>query len=189
MNSGRPMAYEDLRHIIENPEIANQYGQIYPYCLCFKYSPDLKKYDLHGLWPKNTTPLPKKHYEISNLLPNAIKNEDDLLIHLPIYWNSDLHKSIGRGPIRQAQEYSNEVLKEANVRFWTHEWTKHGVCSPWECEDYFRKVMECYGRFADKLPTGHDAADMHHEIRIQLDENLNVIENKLNPEVPGAETP
>ena len=137
------------------------------YVFSLKYSPDLKKYDIHGLWPqiKEEKPLKKQDYDLHQLLDT----EDKILKKLPLIWNSDMHKKIDIS--KPEQEYTNSILREANVKFWTHEWDKHGKISPWECETYFKVAISLYYQFKPALPK----VDLHHQIRIELDKDLKKI--------------
>lgn len=137
------------------------------YIFSLKYSPDFEKYNIHGLWPQpeGKEPLEKKEYDLHHLLDT----KDEILKNLPLVWNSDHHKKVTN--LNLETEHRDPVLRAANLKFWTGEWEKHGKASPWECEDYFKIAISLYYKLKPELPK----LNMHHQVRINLDQKLQQI--------------
>lgn len=140
------------------------------YVYSLKWSPDLRKYDIHGLWPAvdlgNKTP---SGWTVEKLLYTT----DPVLMRLPEVWNSDMHKTV-KEKITEKDERQDQTLIKANLRFWNHEWSKHGVVSGMTPEEYFKCAINLYDKLA-KNEGNNLYVDHHHEIRFNLDENLRII--------------
>lgn len=142
----------------------------FSYVFALKYSPDLKKYNIHGLWPSNTD----VYSDVQDWCSEQLLKDEQLMSDLPFVWNSDVHKHIDKiSNFTQSDFRNNSVCLNADLKFWQHEWDKHGVYSRLGPIEYFKKAIKLYKQIVhEKLfPI---KTDLHHQIHFYLDHEFNV---------------
>ena len=127
------------------------------YTFALKWSPDYVDYNIHGLWPEFSISKPN----VDEFDFGLLNSDRNLLQKLELVWNSDLH----------AKKINPEVTLEADIKFWTHEWDKHGRHSPFDQNGYFKRAVQIYDKLKPELPV----SDLHHQLHFSLDKNLEVI--------------
>jgi ribonuclease I len=143
------------------------------YVFAIKWSPDNSEYNIHGLWPE-------VDYVHCNHPETIAKNEFDqqilrdatLLKTLEVVWNSDMHKPIDK---TESESKISEILLNANLKFWEHEWYKHGMYSNLALEPFFDKAIELYYAHRPQLPAHNE----NHQLHYYLDINYAVIKTDL----------
>lgn len=131
------------------------------YTFALKWSPDRNEYNIHGLWPTDRTPS-KIHPEFCmETLRSNTKLYDQLLSN----WNSDLHK-----------KHVDEIqIEQADIKFWKHEWDKHGVYSGLAQNAYFLKANNLYLLHKKEVPV----STLHHQLHFYLKADYTVISSDI----------
>lgn len=134
------------------------------YTLAFKYSRDEMIYDLHGLWPEACC------VEV-NEVQGLFKIEEldvKLYVRLERVWNSDNHP-----PLRH--ENDEEVELKADIKFWEHEWNRHGRYSGLSMNVYFEKALSLYDKYKSMLPKCNE----NHQCHVYLDKDYEMIDSDM----------
>ena len=135
------------------------------YTFALKWDSDYKFYNIHGLWPEHSRRV--QDPEFNN---NELRENKPLMEKLMKYWNSNIHK----------EQATKAERIESDLKFWHHEWTKHGCESNYALVEYFMKCVQLYEKHTKPLPV----SDLHHQLHFYLDEKLELLSTDLVTKQP-----
>lgn len=139
----------------------NPYQNRPPWVLAMKWDTDAlpPKYNMHGLWYDHGEEPGSDHqaWNLSMVLDNPL-----LFRRMEKDWNSSMHKDTRGMNAQERKDTSEGNLHEndrlenirltADLKFWNHQWTKHGMVSGMKPAQYFSKAFQLYDLVKDRLP-------------------------------------
>ena len=99
---------------------------------------------IHGLWPENSE---NSWPEYCSDTPFNMSLIDPLLSELKKHWYS----------------YNGQ-----HIKFWEHEWKKHGTCSYMDEITYFKSALALREKYMNDGTIEHSISK-HHTIKIKID--------------------
>ena len=153
----------------------HDYSHKAPWVLRLKWDDDRQTYDMHGLWYDRP---PKAGSDTRSWDLRTIADEPQLLRRMEIDWNSSHHKRTDEPSAREAKDirdgelHTSDPLEkirfDADVKFWSHEWNKHGRVSGMHPHQYFRKAFQLFDLVRPQVPSHKTSA----EVQFHFDENF-----------------